>query len=204
MQRICLTMKFDLWIGSRALYFSQRHFKGEVWIQPWPLIYKVGSRSMNTVQPAAIPTGSIGELSSRHRFLYVVFFLHLDIWSRKLIQSHCTPSTYGHFINKDWVWLSHKGKEIYAPKKWNLCKLWSKFTMKPAYHCQFCFCCIGCGAPDKSFGLYLFHTLSTGAQICWNFVNWLVHVYWNRHWLAKILNLHARIETFLSLIQHVN
>ena len=125
-----------------------------------------------------IPSGSIGELSSRHRFLYVVvFFLHLDLWSRKLIQSHCTPSTYGHFINKDWVWLSHKGKEIYAPKKWNLCKLWSKFTMKPAYHCQFCFCCIGCGAPDKSFGLYLFHTLSTGAQICWNFVNWLVHVY---------------------------
>lgn len=137
-------------------------------------------------------------------FIRSCFFLHLDLWSRKLIQSHCTPSTYGHFINKDWVWLSHKGKEIYAPKKWNLCKLWSKFTMKPAYHCQFCFCCIGCGAPDKSFGLYLFHTLSTGAQICWNFVNWLVHVYWNRHWLAKILNLHARIETFLSLIQHVN
>ena len=131
MQRICLTMKFDLWIGSRELNFSSEALKKWSLNSTLTLDLQSWFKVTETIQ-----LGAFYELESNwvnrgvklqtqifiHVF-FVVFFLHFDLWSRKLVQSRCTPSIYGHFSNEDWVWLSHKEKEIHAPTKRNHCKL---------------------------------------------------------------------------------
>lgn len=108
-----------LWVkfkptGAKGEKIQSGHrFYQQQKIQPWPLIQRVGSRSLNNLYSYSI--GDVqclivlkGEKICYRKWFYTQIF-YLDPWSRKLVKSQCTLLTHTHSMGE--VWAQHGQRE---------------------------------------------------------------------------------------------